>query len=58
MFILDDMKDLNKESKQTLAAALDRYYVIPKIKRILSIRKNITYSLGPWLPIKEQPPSM
>jgi hypothetical protein len=52
VFILDDMKDLNKESKQTLAAALDRYYVIPKIKRILSIKEE--YHIFTWTVVTDK----
>ncbi len=37
VLILDNMKNLDKESKRILTDALDRYYVIPKIKNIVSI---------------------
>ena len=47
VLILDNMKNLNKESKQTLSDALNRYYVIPKIRNILSIKEE--YGVYTWI---------
>lgn len=40
VFILDDASKLDKTSGKALSDALDRYYVIPKIRRILSIEDD------------------
>lgn len=46
VLILDNMKNLDKDSRQTLTEALDRYYVIPKIKNIISIKEE--YGVFIW----------
>ncbi|HBN84880.1 MAG TPA: hypothetical protein DDZ89_13675 [Clostridiales bacterium] len=46
VLILDNMKNLDKQSKQTLSDALNRYYVIPKIRDILSIKEE--YGVYTW----------
>lgn len=38
VLILDNMKNLDKDSKRTLCEALNRYYVIPKIRNIINIK--------------------
>jgi len=45
--ILDNTKNLDKDSKQTLFEALDRYYVIPKIKNIISIKDE--FGMFTWV---------
>ncbi len=40
IFILDDAQKLDKDSVRALKHTLDRYYVIPKISRILSIEDD------------------